>query len=113
MLTALLLTIGAPLGTAVQAATRGAVPEVLWIAAQDEWGSLDPQEQRLLRDHRDQWQGYSPEQKARLRGGAQRYRELSDGERREVERERERYEQMSPQERKNLRDQYKKSRDKR
>jgi hypothetical protein len=111
LLTVTLLLTGALTAPPAEAGPRPGAHDRLWVVAQDDWNTLDPQEQRLLREHRKQWQSYSPDQRARLRSGAQRYRNLSDAERRNVERERERYERMTPQERKALREEYRKSRD--
>jgi hypothetical protein len=81
------------------------------VAANDDWKSLNEQEQQLLQQHRGNWNSYSPEQKARLRQGAKRYQNLSPAERQDVQREKERYETMSPQERRTLREKYNRSQD--
>lgn len=105
LVTLCLLPLGASAG---RAHATTATPS--WeVAANDDWKSLDQQEQQLLREHRHDWNRYSPEQKQRLRQGARRYQNLSPAERHGVEREKERYETMSPQERRKLREKYHRS----
>lgn len=87
------------------------LPAPWQVAANDDWNTLDEEEQQLLRQHRDQWKNYTPEQKARLRQGVHRYQRLSPDERQGAERGRERYETMSPDERQRLREKYNRSRE--
>lgn len=106
----LIVWLGLGLGIAPLAAASHAVAApAIWLAAGDDWGSLNDQEQQLLRQHRGHWDQYSPEERSRLRQGADRYQQLSDEDRGRVQRERDRYESMSPDERKALREEYKRS----
>ena len=107
----LLAVLSAPPLAADTGDVAGPLSTPWQVAANDDWNTLDEQEQQLLRQHRQQWEGYTPEQKARLRQGVQRYQRLSPDERQGAERGRERYETMSPDERKRLREKYKQSRE--
>ncbi len=81
------------------------------VAANDDWKSLNEQEQKSLKQHRRDWNTYTPEYKAQLREGVKRYQNLSPAERQDMERGKERYETMSPQEQRDLREKYNRSRD--
>ena len=107
----ILLLLVAVLGAPPLAADIDPLPTPWLVAANDDWNTLDGQEQQLLHQHRQQWQGYTPDQKSRLRQGVQRYQRLSPDERQGAERGRERYETMNPDERKRLRERYDRSRE--
>ena len=107
----LLAVLGAPPLTADIGVAASPLPAPWQVAANDDWNTLNEEEQQLLRQHHQQWQGYTPEQKARLRQGVQRYQRLSPDERQGAERGRERYETMNPDERKRLREKYDRSRE--
>ena len=111
----ILLLLLAVLGASPLAADIGVAASPLpapWqVAANDDWNTLNEEEQQFLRPHRQQWESYTPEQKSRLRQGVQRYQRLSPDERQGAERGRERYETMNPDERKRLREKYDRSRE--